>query len=624
MSVQAQNLVEQLSVESASQFEKDSQFSLQYIQRVSVPEFSTCTELDSGTAPTRSDLRNRINRLQAQLNIATVNAGDNTDQQQAIRLGQEKIIELQKTIRRLSVCQFQKDIKNEMSAIGAKFSQNKTYLKKLDKIAGCFDVETGSTGVSKDSNFIKSTFDSIFQNFWNKAQTNNLTKQDCDVLRKTYSVWSSFYDDLNNKENSEEISQEEQVPLYNVNPHNSAYYYWMQEKNKGTIPEQGLPLLHVDTHTDLGHIHSHSVGSGLDALPFTSFSKVLNLASQENRSELIAYANQVMENSTYSTESKEALIQFVTHRPFTEIVSVVNQSTRMNVHQIAQPLVAAAATGVTQSTTMVLPPWSRRLEESRKFDENGRVIPVNISLNEAIFSENEGRTLNATVNILTLDPENNLGIANRETSPIETYNPETDSDWSRPTGVSFDLAVSPLSREQRSDIPGESIFDTRGTSELKDFADYLPAAAQSDGFILDIDLDAFVSNGNTDNPIAEPISYGRTQFYDRVGAGASNHGSHDSFNELDPNTEVLSTEMNAIKQRMDSFFDRLDRAKARGVKPKVITIADSTTLLRAMEGQEDDSMTGGNFTPSCMAFLLNYMVRQRLEAIYNVDAVSSD
>lgn len=615
-------LTDQLDSETSIDHEYNEEFSLKYIQKVQVPQFSSCSELGSDSAPTRSDLRTRINKLQAQVNIATVNANGDPLRQEAIRAGEEKLGELHKAIRKLSLCTFQSDLRQEMAAIGDRFSQNKNFLKKLDRISGCFDAETGSTGVSKDTGFVRSTFDAIFNTFWTKAKTENLTKQDCDVLRKTYSVWSSFYDDLNQKDES--LEQEPTVPLYNVNPHNSAYYYWMQEKNKGTIPEQGLPLLHVDTHTDLGHIHAHSIGSGIDALSFTSYSGVLSLASQENRSGLIEYVNQAMQNSTYSQESKDALIQFVTTRPFNEIVNVVNQSTRMNVHSIAQPLVAAAATGVTRSTTMVLPPWSRRLTESRTFDDSGRVVPVNISINESVYSFDEGRTLNAAVNIKNLDPNNNLGIGQRGTSPIETFNPDTDSDWTRPTGITFDLAVSPLSREQRSDIPGETVLDPQATSELRDFADYLPAEAQTDGFILDIDLDAFVSNGNEDNPVAEPLSYGRTQFFDGVGAGNSSHGGHEAFNELDPNTEVLSTEMSAIKQRMDSFFERLDGAKARGVRPKVITIADSTTLMRAMEGQEDDSMSGGNFTPSCMAFLLNYMVRQRLESLYNVDAVSSD
>lgn len=621
--VQAQDpfLSDQLNVERSAEFQENDSFSLEYIQRVRVPEFTSCADLNNESAPSRSDLRSKINKLQANINIAIVNAAESAERQSTIRVGQQKLEELQQTIRRLSVCTFQNEIRDEMAAIGTKFSKNKKYLKKLDKIASCFDPTRDGTGVDKNSSFIKSTFDSIFKNFWEKSKTKNLTTQDCNVLRKTYSVWSSFYDDLNEKD--ENVAQEASVPLYNVNPHNSSYYYWMQEKRKGTIPEQGLALLHVDTHTDLGHIHAHSVGSGADALPFTSYSRVLSLASEENRSGLIEYVNQVMQNSTYSQDNKDALVQFVTTKPFSEIVNVINQSTRMNVHQIAQPLVAAAATGVTQSTTMVLPPWSTRLSESTKFDDNGRVVPVNISINETIINEKEGRTLDPRVNLATLDPTNTLGIDQGEFSPIETYDPETQSDWTRPTGVTFDLAVAPLSREERSNIPGETNFNITATEELRDFADYLPASAQTDGFILDIDLDAFVSNGVTDS-VVEPISFGRTQELDKEEAENSKHGSHEAFNELDSNTEVLSTEMNAIKQRMDSFFDRLERAKARGVKPKVITIADSTTLLRAMEGQEDDSMAGGNFTPSCMAFLLNYMVRQKLEGLYNVDAVSEN
>ena len=48
--------------------------------------------------------------------------------------------------------------------------------------------------------------------------------------------------------------------------------------------------------------------------------------------------------------------------------------------------------------------------------------------------------------------------------------------------------------------------------------------------------------------------------------------------------------------------------------PAMITIADSTQLTRAIRG-EDDDFTGGNFTPACLAFLVNYMV-EKIEEVY--------
>ena len=74
-----------------------------------------------------------------------------------------------------------------------------------------------------------------------------------------------------------------------------------------------------------------------------------------------------------------------------------------------------------------------------------------------------------------------------------------------------------------------------------------------------------------------------------------------------------------IDSRVDSFIQRLEQAKAEGHLPAVITISDSTVLQRAAEGQREDSMSGGNFTPSCLAFLLNYRVRQRLNEVYNLE-----
>ncbi len=619
-------LTDQLYMEESEQLVEDVALSSEYLQGVSVPEFTTCEASETSSALGRRNIRTKINNLQARINITRVNAATDPSVSSLIAVGTRKLDQLQVVMRQVSLCSFQSDLRADMAAIGDKFSKNRNLLSRLEQISSCFDVNSGSTGVSKDSNFVKSTFDSIFDTFWNKAQNNNLSEEDCNVLRQTYSMWSTFYDDLNDK--NPELANEDEVPLYNVNPHNSSYYYWSQEQRTGRIPPQGLALLHVDTHTDLGHVHAHSTGSGVDALGFRHFPQVLGFADRQDRAGLVNYITQSIQESPYSQEHKDSLLNFARTRPFEEIVNVINQSTRQNVHDIAQPLVAAAVSGITRSTTMVLPPWNPRLKESTRFDSNGRVIPLNISINETIFDDREiERVLDPRINSAEVDPENSLGILDQYRdrnyeSPIGTYDPKLDSDWTRPSGITFDLAVSPLSRETRTNIPGETNLDSQATSELRDFSAYLPASAQSDGFILDIDLDAFVSNGDTSNPIAEPVSFGRTQSLDR--GGDRHESSHGSFNELDPNTEVLSTEMNAIKARMDSFFERLQEAKEKGVLPKVITIADSTTLFRAMEGQEDDSLGGGNFTPSCMAFLLNYMVRQRLEAIYNVDAVSSE
>ena len=72
-----------------------------------------------------------------------------------------------------------------------------------------------------------------------------LTSDECQVLQRVYSTWSSFDETNGNQTRSK-------IPTYNVNAHNSAFPYWLETiAYDADFPREGIPLLHADTHTDI-------------------------------------------------------------------------------------------------------------------------------------------------------------------------------------------------------------------------------------------------------------------------------------------------------------------------------------------------------------------------------------
>ena len=191
---------------------------------------------------------------------------------------------------------------------------------------------------------------------------------------------------------------------------------------------------------------------------------------------------------------------------------------------------------------------------------------------------------------------------------LQDYRPSTPRhSYVLPNGE-FNLHVTDISVEQMvtSSTGGTvHVYETAKTDALPGFDQFMPATARQTGFILDIDLDAFVSNGTNDPGMKNviPISYGRES------------SNHNMTSEGDLKSGLSASEMYMIRKRVDAFFKRLEEAKRNGVLPRVITIADSTQLMRAIRGENEDFM-GGNYTPACLAFILNFMVRERLKNLY--------
>tara|TARA_B100000925_G_scaffold258586_1_gene213618 strand:+ start:1554 stop:2888 length:1335 start_codon:yes stop_codon:yes gene_type:complete len=425
-----------------------------------------------------------------------------------------------------------------------------------------------------------------------------LTSDECQVLQRVYSTWSSFYDETNGNQSQSEI------PTYNVNAHNSAFPYWLEAMEiDPDFPDEGIPLLHADTHTDLSHVHMYPTDRRFRQIPFVEFSNILRhlinnrpeVRSERGvariKREMVSMVKEIQQRvnreRSSDRDSRRTFTQindsFVRdlenwiNSPSTSVENIRStflQASRRSIHHIAQPVTGAVAAGITSDVLMVLPPWSRRIARTDSADQPRN--PWQVDLAHRVDAYEGGVIQNTIQDVTTTGPSAPLLSKQSDDQPIQSYN----------------LQAINLTNPKGSGAP------------LRGFHHYLPSSTRDTGFILDIDLDAFVSNGRL-RDLIEPLSWGRE--YSISG--------HETTNEGDLRAGLAAQEMDLIKMRINSFFRRLQEAKTEGMCPAIITIADSTQLTRAIRG-EDDDFTGGNFTPACLAFLVNYMVREKIEEVY--------
>jgi hypothetical protein len=490
------------------------------------------------------------------------------------------LIKQEKLVNEVSQCAFSKQLKDSIQ-LNIGNSENTGFLNQLNNINSCFKKDGVASRGLKDT--FSTVFNSIFKFFSNKK---DLSKEDCAVLERTYEAWASFQSDENDLAKGDNV--EDEIALYNVNPHNSSFTAWLKEREKGNIPAKGLPLLHVDTHTDLGHVHSHGDGWSA-AMGIKELAGIVATSNDEQ------FENNIRSTLSASGADK-AEIEKVISRGVPALKEEIFEQMRATIHDIAQPLVAGLATDVTSSLIMALPPWSPRIPRT-EYDEKTGSKPAQIYLYEDEESEQIG--------IATSD----ASIYNHKDSPIV----QGFADDVRVK--EFDLVVIDANLESRVEtmnangVVTSSIIEEREATAADSFANHFPKDESQ--FILDIDLDAFVSEGRG-NANAEPVSFGRHE--KRYGT----HKGHDANTETDPNIDVPLKEFELIEDRVNHFFKELEGLKAAGKLPAVITIADSTVLQAAMTRSVDDGQVGGNYTPSCLVFLLNYMVKEKLRNLYNV------
>ncbi len=495
-----------------------------------------------------------------------------------MKIYEDKLVKQREHINGISLCAFKNQLNNSIKK-NLNNNKNKDFLNQVANIGTCIEKNNNQTNGLKK--FFQGTFDSIFNFFTNKK---NLTDEDCEVLSRTYEVWSSFQEEENKAAHENKGLS---IPLYNVNPHNSSYIAWLKEKAKGNIPAGGLPTLHIDTHTDLGHVHSHGAGWS-SHMKLDEISKLAVIEDdQEFRDQL---RKTLSDNQTKEDRINEVLSQDI-EKLRADVFTHMND----RVHEIAQPLVAGIASNVTSELIMALPPWSYRLPRNKAGD------PYKVDLihygqdSDAMYglSTSEEDILKARGTPIGIKTNKRKGIVRTFNLAVVDANLESNIEVKDTEGNLIATMI-----DKREETPNDSLLAHMPKDENQ--------------FILDIDLDAFVSEGRGTDGVT-PKSFGRhTQQY-------GTHNGHDVNTETDPNVQVPLREFELIENRVDHFFKNLEEMKTAGKLPAVITIADST-LLQSMAGADpDDSQVGGNYTPSCLAFLLNYRIKQGLKEIYNIE-----
>ena len=369
----------------------------------------------------------------------------------------------------------------------------------------------------------------------------------------------------------------------------------MRERQNGNIPPGGLSLVHLDTHTDLQHVHGLGGGTELSRIALPD---ITNLIYELNQNGVSGVITQINNLSYLDPVTKQAYLDYVSSHDHESLRSIFETSVRNSVHEIAQPLMGAALSDVSRDFVFVKPPWSQSVRTSELIE--GRAYKQELTL---LSDKNGDISFHAPIE------EDQLGL--REHRVVDDYSSFAQKSENQHPALmnlgTVSLSVTDANTEAQVELSdGQSII-IQEDRELEPLSTHLT----TERFILDIDLDGFVSQGQLDRRgnenIQTPESFERT---------VENHGQS---NETDENIFVSSVELDLIDSRVDSFIQRLEQAKAEGHLPAVITISDSTVLQRAAEGQREDSMSGGNFTPSCLAFLLNYRVRQRLNEVYNLE-----
>lgn len=470
-----------------------------------------------------------------------------------------------------------------------KEEKNKRLGEQLEGVADCLEKFPEDARLLKTA--FSTFFDSIFDFFSTKKE---LKQEDCELLKNTYSVWASAYE----QENEKSVGANE-IPVYNVNNHNGSYYYWAEEQRKGRVPPEGLTIFHADTHTDMGHVHSHYWDHWSGKLLDLNETQKLLMSGKSVKEALLKKVNQEVSNPS----EREYLQRRIQSDSEENLKSILEQNVRKTVHHIAQPLAAAQFTDTSNGKfLMCMPPWSKELPRSKE-KETDLSNPIVMDFVETTKGE-VGFEMDCKDR-----PKGNWNLFCRR---------KRDAD-DKILGKS-EFQVFDCNEEKRTkigtDSKGDPIYSTETSPGMgHSFTSYLKPEDREKGYLLDIDLDVFVSEGK--GTFVEPISWERTTQHEKQ-KGA--HGSHEVNTESDPSIAVTTKELDLIQKRMDYFFQNLKESKEAGFIPKVITLADSTALKRQLAPKklgEDYNINGIQaYTPDCLVFLINYLTKKRLKEIF--------
>ncbi len=539
------------------------------------------------------------------VDIASVNKTAKQDEDEELIERAQALEHLQDRLisqaRELEHHKFNQDLQDLVKSV-LKDEKNRKFAIELRKIVSCLGKNQNT--VLKIKSTFATFFEDIFIYFWRKPKLSN---EDCQLLENTYSAWASFYED----ENEQSKNSVAGIPIYNANAHNASLNYWAKEQQNGRIPPEGLTILHADTHTDLGHVHTHHGGHWLGrVLDVSDLHKVSLLKGDSFKEKIKDQINAAPIDQRKKAELQRKLINTSDSQIRQELATQM----RLAVHGVAQPLVGSQLTGVSNGNfIMCMPPWSLELPRSKVAGKNQAGDPVYQPLK---------------MELMEVPYEKELVAKNMVDCKKKPGDWEVDcydsGDSKNKKIADSQFQVVDCNNEERIELgksKGTPYYKTQIKNQpLPDIGNFFSEEDKKKGFLLDIDLDVFVSEwrepgqkGAHRNPVSFERTNGPKSFH-RVSEVPQELHAENSETDFGG---VTTKEFSLIRERMDVFFNGLKEAKSRGYLPKVITIADSTALNRVIRSKKLNEDSDERFTPSCLVFLVNYMARKKLVETYS-------
>ena len=293
-------------------------------------------------------------------------------------------------------------------------------------------------------------------------------------LLKIYLVLASYTIYAHPTAEGMDIEILKKVPIITTNAHHHSVQYWLKKELKSKNIK-GLPILHFDSHTDMGFTPSHYLHKNV-------FLNTRNL----------------LDNLT------EAKIK----------------SFQKSLTDISQVIIPAIATGLSNEVHMCMPGWFTRFNIFNK-----EVLFSAVTMNKAQFINSNTHRIYPVTN-----------IKNTSNSSPFFHN---QRDYSKSSSITFYKCFEGPSIKIKSD------------------------------YKLSLDLDILSTNG-IEHDHARPIS---------------------KFRSI--KSEISNKELTAFENRINKIKEIVLKLKAKGLSPKIITIALST-------GNE-----GGNYTPQSLAHKAN-------------------
>ena len=523
-----------------------------------------------------------------------------------------------------------------------KINENKLYAKKMQDVENLSQLEYLSKEYFlKNNRVISSEVDEYFEKIFNQYYyKKEITFEDARFLELIYSFWSSLY---NMKNNREIISDKKNKILFN-NPHNNSFIQWLRLKAEGFLGKETF-IVHVDSHTDLYGINRfnknpmffnsdvflltkliHSISQTSTHKDFYKEVKNLrNTAKTKNDKRLLEYIEELYLNyglvgvrreivgilnidnfSESKVEEINKIIKTDNSEEYirNEIIKILRNEKHANqqvmnyivnwvedaelseiarelyvnfyflADVISKPLVPAVITGITDKIIMLKPAWTSRIK-AMEFNDF-RMGEVNLVTYETSYYLNEKNNefITPAVNHFSAYAQKNyVNLA----SPFESFQRGTPMKHL----MKFTHFTNWLNLETESEVlQNDNVINFINTNEYFNTSD----------MVLGIDVDAFVTNAKSMNSLVEPISYLR-----------ENNA-----------TTVPADEFARIKKRIETFVKLITSFKN---KPKLITFADSTRILKAQLSKNTEKNDGGNFTPPALAFLLGYKLSKDLREV---------